>query len=122
MQDVTAGVPNGTSGQNLNVQRMDHIADFDFKLAYADFHANENNREINVESANSGSDAAVGSTASGMPPIEIDDHGMTNFQDHMREIALSLQAFNQTPEMSKKSGTRSSKAEQNKDQAQQELQ
>ena len=60
MQDVTAGVPNGTSGQNLNVQRMDHIADFDFKLAYADFHVNNRNKELNVEGANGDADAAQG--------------------------------------------------------------
>ncbi len=104
MQDVTAGTPNGVSGQNLNVQRVDNAANYGFKLAYADFHANDYNKEINVEGSNTGSDAAVGSTASGMPPIEIDDHNVTNFSDHMNQIALNLQAFNQTPEMSKKRG------------------
>ena len=48
-----------------------------------------------------------------MPPIEIDDHNITSFADHMLEIALQLQTFNQTQEMSKKSGSRtSSKADQ----------
>ena len=106
MQDVTASAPNGVSGQNLNVQSVNNITGFDFKLAYADFHTNDRNKDINVETSSTGSDAAVGSTASGMPPVEIDDYGITNFIDHMQEIALNLQALTQTPDMSKKRGPR----------------
>ena len=113
MQDVPASTPNGVS-----VKSVDNMANFGFRLAYADFYTRENNKEINVESSSSGSDAAVGSTASGFSPVTIDESGEMNFTTQMQDIALNIQTAKQTSEMSKKNGARNSKSEQNNDQVQ----
>ncbi len=113
MQEDNANTPNGVSNQgemrvesvsDKEMQILTHMKDKQVKVNFADFHANKDrDRDGNESSASSSdTDASVGSTASGVEPVEIDTSNTIDMQALLQQgMSVEIKAETQDTKMKK---------------------